>query len=84
VSDPKISAKGLAEFAFASATRRRSIVRNYKFPSRGEGIGRTIYYSAALNAIRSYHRNGNEKGILADAIQALELKVKGIRGSEEG
>lgn len=83
MSDPKISAKGLAEFAFASATRKRSIARNYKFPSQGEGIGRAIYYAAALNAIRAYHKHNRDKGIFADAIQALELRVKEFEGRKK-
>lgn len=80
---PKISAKGLAEFLNASPARRRSIARNYKFPSEGEGVGRAVYYSAALSAIRSFHRSQGNPGVFADSIQALELKLKEFTGKKD-
>lgn len=82
MAEPKVSAKGLAEFVFAGAARRRSIVRNFKFPSLGEGVGRAVYYSAALSAIRAYLRAECNPGILADAIQSLELKVQELSGKK--
>lgn len=80
MDEPRVSAKGLAEFVTAGPSRKRSILRNFKFPSQGEGIGRTIYYQPAIAAIRAYHRWNNEPGILADAIQALDLKGRGLKG----
>jgi hypothetical protein len=80
---PKISAKGLAEFLNASPARRRSIASNYKFSSQGEGVGRAVYYSAALSAIRSFHRSRGDPGVFADSIQALELKLKEFTGKKD-
>jgi hypothetical protein len=83
MATPKISAKGLAEFSTASAARRNSIANNFKFPSQGEGVGRAVYYSVALSAIRAFHRAGNDEGIFSDAIQSLELKSRELTAKKD-
>jgi len=72
----KLAATGVAEFAEASATKKRSLLRPYKLKKSGEAKGRSNYYQIAINAIKSFHKSENEKGVIADAIEALTLKRK--------
>lgn len=73
----RIAATGVAEFVSSTPAQRRRILRPYKKRQSGEARGRGHYYRAALNSIRAFLRNGKDQGIIADAIQALELRKKG-------
>ena len=69
----KLAATGVAEFVSATPARRRSILRPYKNKKSGETAGRGNYYQKALNAIRRFHKNNNDAGIINDTIAALKL-----------
>jgi hypothetical protein len=68
----KLAATGVAEFVSATPARRRSILRPYKNTKSGEAAGRGNYYQKALNAIRRFHKNDNDAGIINDTIAALK------------
>lgn len=72
----KVAATGVAEFVSATPARRRSILRPYKNKKSGEAVGRGNYYQKALNAIRKFHKNNNDAGIINDSIAALALRAK--------
>jgi hypothetical protein len=72
----KISVKVLADFMLASDSRRRTIVRNSKFPKLKGGKPRPqiVRYSEARSAIRKYHESNNDIRVLITAIERLTRK----------
>lgn len=78
----KLAATGVAKFASASPAKKRSLLRPYKKKKSGEAKGRSNYYQRAISAIKSFHKAGNDDGIIADAIAALTLKMKSASSLE--
>ncbi len=74
---PKISMKGLSQFMTSGAARQRSILRDHKFP-KGAMV-QIVYYSEARNAIKGYHENGNDLGILVRAVDSLRKKIDVVK-----
>jgi hypothetical protein len=64
-----------------SADSVASLLRPFKFNTRGEGFARSGYYQHALAAIRNYHSNGNDPTVF-DAVLA-ELRSKTTTGKEK-
>jgi hypothetical protein len=79
----KLAATGVAEFVSATPARRRSILRPYKNTKSGEAAGRGNYYQKALNAIRRFHKNDNDAGIINDTIAALKQTEETTKDKRE-
>jgi len=72
----KISVKVLADFMLATDARRRSIIRDSKFPRLKDGKPKPqiVRYSEARSAIRDYHESGNDIRVLITQIEKLTRK----------
>src|SRR5579862_4761076 len=72
----KISVKILADFMLAGDSRRRSIVRDSKFPKMKDGTPKPqiVRYSEARAAIRDYHESGNDIRVLLTEVENLTKK----------
>ena len=72
----KISVKVLADFMLSSAARKRSIVRDSKFPRLKDGKAKPqiVRYSEARAAIRDYHEAGNKIMVLVTSVEKLAKK----------
>jgi hypothetical protein len=72
----RISVKVLADFMLASDARRRSIIRDSKFPKLKDGKPKPqiVRYSEARAAIRGYHASGNDVNVLLTEIEKLIRK----------
>jgi hypothetical protein len=72
----RISVKVLADFMLASDARRRTIIRDSKFPKLKDGKPKPqiVRYSEARAAIRDYHESGNDVGVLITRIEKLARK----------
>ncbi len=72
----RISVKVLADFMLASDARRRSIIRDSKFPKlkNGKPKPQIVRYSEARSAIRDYHESGNDIRVLITQIEKLTRK----------
>lgn len=58
----------LAEYVTKGGRSPESVLRPYKFRTRGEGRARIIFHPAVLNAIRRYFKLNKDPGILEAAI----------------
>lgn len=67
----KLSIKGLADFMTASASRQRSILREYKYPDEDEPRAKRLYYREARDRVAVLHKVGHHPSWLAT--QASEL-----------
>lgn len=74
--DMRISVKVLADFMLASDARRRSIIRDSKFPKLKDGKPKPqiVRYSEARAAIRDYHGSRNDINILLTEVEKLIKK----------
>ena len=72
----KISVAGLAKFMKASASRQRTMLKDYKFPFDKNGNKRPqiVRYSEARAAINKYHSSGNNVATLVAAVAELQKK----------
>jgi hypothetical protein len=72
----KISVKVLADFMLAGDSRRRTLVRDSKFPKLKDGKPKPqiVRYSEARAAIRDYHEKGNDLKVLLTAVERLAKK----------
>ena len=55
----KISMKGLAQFVLANPARQRKILRDFKYPDKGDAKAQIPYYSRARQAIGTFYRSGH-------------------------
>jgi hypothetical protein len=67
----KLTAKSFADFATASPTRKRTILKNAKYPKKKENQIVILYYNEALRVIRLYHKKGNDHAIIKYAVRRL-------------
>ena len=67
----QVSVKVLAQFM---RSHSKSSLRDSKYPKKEESRFRPSYYSAALSAIKKFHRNDNAPAILHEATQELLTK----------
>ena len=67
----KLSAKSFADFATASPTRKRTILKNAKYPKKKENQVIILYYNEALRVIRLYHKKGNDHAVVKYALRRL-------------
>src|SRR5689334_8773768 len=77
----KLSMKSLAQFMTSGESRRRTILRNSKFPKQAQVI--IIQYRDAISAIRDYHENGNDPASLVKSIDKLRKKASGATRQTE-
>src|SRR5690242_15903023 len=77
----KLSMKSLAQFMTSGESRRRTILRNSKFPKQAQII--IIQYRDAINAIRDYHESGNDPASLVKSIDKLRKKASGASKQTE-
>lgn len=71
----KLSMKSLAQFMTAGESRKRTILRNSKFPREARVI--IIQYREAINAIRDFHESGNDPASLVRSTDRLRKKAIG-------
>jgi len=69
----KISVAGLAKFMRATASRQRSMLKDYKFPFTKDGKRKPqiVRHSEARAAVIKYHSSGNDISILEKAVEEL-------------
>jgi hypothetical protein len=73
---PSLSVRAFAELIGLPAYEYARILYGQKFPRQQPQVFRTPFYAPALSAIRTYHRAGNDAGVLAAARQAIgQLKL---------
>ena len=77
----KLSMKSLAQFMTSGESRRRTILKNSKFPREAQVI--IIQYRDAINAIRDFHENGNDPATLVKNIDKLRKKAIGASRQTE-
>lgn len=78
MSEPiRISASGFAEFLTSSGRSRANKLRPFKFPSKGEGAGRSSYYQRALKSIRAYHRANQDEKVFEREFMEIEHAMGG-------
>lgn len=82
MAQKKISIKGLADFMTASATRQRSVLRQFKYPQDDEAQAKIIYYREARDRLAIYHQAGHPRDWLqrqAEQLETLGSSGKGRR-----
>jgi hypothetical protein len=67
----KITAKSFADFATATPTRKRTILKNAKHPKKKENQIIILYYNEALRVIKLYHKKGNDQAVIKYALRRL-------------
>jgi hypothetical protein len=77
----KLSMKSLAQFMTSGESRRRTILRNSKFPRAAKII--IIQYRDAINTIRDFHESGNDPASLVKNIDKLRKKAMGATRQTE-
>src|SRR4029077_917754 len=77
----KLSMKSLAQFMTSGESRRRTILRNSKYPRGAQFI--IIQYRDAINAIRDFHESGNDPSTLVKSIDKLRKKSIGATRQTE-
>lgn len=75
MSEIKLSAKALAEFAIEGPTKKEKVVRVLRNPAALESKIITSYYNAAVNIIRHYHVGGNDAAYLKRELKRLREKA---------
>lgn len=74
-SQPYLSLNGFIRYwASTSAAQRERVLRDFKYPDP-EGEAQAIYYKPALDAIKSYHANGNDPTVLQRRLEVLEKQL---------
>ncbi len=68
----KLSMRGFAEVVSAQAARKASRLKQFKYPTSSESVGRSNYYVSALAAIRHHH-----KGDVTYVKSKLEVLAEG-------
>lgn len=77
--DPRLSANQLGEYLIASPTRRKTIVRDAKFPK----TAMVARYEGARGGIADYLCDlGRKQGILFDAIDSIQTKLSDGEASD--
>jgi hypothetical protein len=79
----KMSVKGLAKFMTASPAAQRRILKEFKFPDDDEPKAMRLYYGEATDAIKGFHRRGNDTQWLmnqADLLSELATSLGGQSG----
>lgn len=71
----KLSMKSLAQFMTSRESRKRTILKNSKFPRDARVI--IIQYREAINAIRDFRESGNDPATLVKTIDHLRKKAIG-------
>ncbi len=69
----KLSMKSLAQFMTAGEQKKRTILKNNKFPREAQVI--IIQYRDAINAIREFHESGNDPSTLVRSVDKLRKKA---------
>lgn len=69
----KLSIKGLAEFMIASPSRKRTILRHYKYPAEDEPKAKILYYRDARERIVAYHAGGHDREWLLEEVKRLQI-----------
>jgi len=72
----RVSASCLAEFATSPRRSVASLLRPYKFNTKGEGLVRSRYYPPALKFIRLYHSRGNDPEVFYEARRELQKRAE--------
>jgi hypothetical protein len=67
----RIGASGFSECVTSFPKITHAKLRPFKIKTKGEGAGRSGYYKRALDAIREYHRRGNDPTVFKNAKQEL-------------
>src|SRR5690348_11526175 len=70
----RITAKGLAKYMTSGDARKRTILRDYKFPDP-EGAVQAKYYAEARRIIEQYHSGDNDPSIIVSAVDELNAKA---------
>lgn len=76
----RMSLKGLAKFMLASDSGKRTILRNYKYPSPEAQI-QALYYREARDFIKAFYKNNHPREWLrqeADKLQVLSNEATDI------
>jgi len=60
----KLSLKGFASFMTASATRKRSILSDYKYPEEDKAQAKIFYYREARDRISAFHHAKRDRNWL--------------------
>lgn len=69
-SSPRINTKALAEMLRLPAYSQLTILQDQKYPKKGPNAIRTPFYSPAMNGIREFYRQDNDRAALIEARQA--------------
>src|SRR5712664_4100275 len=81
--DVRISVTCLAEFITSYGRSSESVLRPFKFNTRGEGFARSRYYQHAIAAIRNYHSCGNDAKLLESGLLELRARMDKAADSRE-
>ena len=76
----RISVKGLADFMTASATRQRTILRQFKYPLEDEPQAKIIYYREARDRVAVLHKGGKDRDWLLGQASALDTLAASSTG----
>jgi hypothetical protein len=68
----KISVKGLADYMAASASRQRTILRQFKYPLEDEAQAKIVYYREARDRVVALHRSSHAPTWLQDEAAHLD------------
>ena len=77
----KMSLKGLADYMTASSTRKRSILKQYKYPYDDEARAKIIYYREARDIVVAYHASGRDRAWLIDEASRLRSLAAASQGA---
>jgi hypothetical protein len=68
----KISVKGLSDFMTASATRQRTVLRQFKYPLEDEAQAKIVYYREARDRVAVFHKGGRGREWLIQQVGNLD------------
>lgn len=77
----RISVKGLADFMSAGEAKRRTIVRQFKYPKEEDASAKILYYRKARATIEAYRAGKRDPSWLEDRADQLEVFAGGLTGS---
>lgn len=79
----RLTAKAFADFVTASPARKRTILKNCKYPKKKESQIITLYYNEALRIIRSYHQHANDPAVINQATRRLRLEQENAESTQK-